>query len=32
MTVLGWFAGLLGVLGLGFTAIGLWAPHAVHLF
>ncbi len=32
MAVLGWFAGLLGVIGLGFTAIGLWAPHAVHLF
>ena len=32
MTVLGWLAGLLGVAGLGFTAIGLWAPHAVHLF
>ena len=32
MAVLGWFAGLLGVLGLGFTAMGLWAPHAVHLF
>jgi len=32
MTALGWLAGLLGVAGLGFTAIGLWAPHAVHLF
>ncbi|MEJ2625208.1 MAG: DUF4337 domain-containing protein [Pseudolabrys sp.] len=32
MTALGWLAGLLGVVGLGFTAIGLWAPHAVHLF
>lgn len=32
MTALGWLAGLLGIAGLGFTAIGLWAPHAVHLF
>jgi hypothetical protein len=29
---LGWLAGLLGVSGLAFSAIGLWAPHAVHLF
>jgi hypothetical protein len=32
MIVLGWISGLLGVAGLAFTAIGLWAPHAVHLF
>jgi uncharacterized protein DUF4337 len=32
MAVLGWLSGLLGVAGLVFTAIGLWAPHAVHLF
>jgi hypothetical protein len=32
MVVLGWISGLLGVAGLAFTAIGLWAPHAVHLF
>ena len=32
IAALGWLAGLLGVAGLGFTAIGLWAPHAVHLF
>lgn len=32
MAVLGWFAGALGLVGLGFTALGLWAPHAVHLF
>jgi hypothetical protein len=32
MAVLGWLSGLLGVTGLAFTAIGLWAPHAVHLF
>jgi hypothetical protein len=32
IVALGWLAGLLGVAGLAFTAIGLWAPHAVHLF
>ena len=32
MVALGCFAGLVGVAGLAFTAIGLWAPHAVHLF
>jgi Domain of unknown function (DUF4337) len=32
MVVLGWLSGLLGVAGLTFTAIGLWAPHAVHIF
>jgi Domain of unknown function (DUF4337) len=31
MVALGWLAGLLGVVGLGFMALGLWAPHAVHL-
>lgn len=31
MVVLGWLSGLVGVFGLGFTALGLWAPHAVHL-
>jgi hypothetical protein len=31
MVVLGWLSGLIGVLGLMFTAVGLWAPHAVHL-
>jgi ubiquitin len=30
MVALGWLSGLLGVAGLTFTAIGLWAPHAVH--
>jgi hypothetical protein len=29
---LAYLAGLLGVAGLAFTAIGQWAPHAVHLF
>lgn len=32
ITALGWLSGLLGIFGLGFTAIGFWAPHAVHLF
>ena len=32
MTALGWLSGLLGVIGLAFSAIGLWAPNAVHLF
>jgi Domain of unknown function (DUF4337) len=32
MIALGFLSGLLGVVGLAFTAIGLWAPHAVHLF
>jgi hypothetical protein len=31
MLVLAWVAGALGLVGLGFTAIGLFAPHAVHL-
>jgi hypothetical protein len=30
MTILAYFAGGLALLGLGFMAIGLWAPHAVH--
>ena len=30
MVVLGWLSGLLGVVGLAFTGIGLWAPHLVH--
>ncbi len=32
MIVLAFIAGGLAVVGLGFTAIGLFAPHAVHLF
>lgn len=32
MMALTWFAGCLGLAGLAFTAIGLFAPHAVHLF
>lgn len=31
MVVLAWLAGLLGIAGLGFMAIGLFAPHAVHI-
>jgi hypothetical protein len=32
MMVLAWISGLLGLVGLVFTGIGFWAPHAVHLF
>jgi Domain of unknown function (DUF4337) len=32
MIVLSWLAGGLAVVGLGFIAIALFAPHAVHLF
>ena len=32
MIVLAWLAGALAVVGLGFMALGLLAPHAVHLF
>jgi Domain of unknown function (DUF4337) len=32
MMVLTWVSGALAVVGLGFMAIGLLAPHAVHLF
>lgn len=31
IAALGWLSGLLGVAGLAFMAIGLWAPYAVHL-
>jgi hypothetical protein len=31
MVVLAWIAIGLGLLGVAFTAIGLFAPHAVHL-
>jgi hypothetical protein len=30
MMVLAWLAGGLGIVGMAFMAIGLWAPHAVH--
>jgi len=32
MAVLGWLSGLAGLIGLGFMTLGIWAPHAVHLF
>jgi hypothetical protein len=32
MIALTWLAGALALMGIGFTAIGLLAPHAVHLF
>jgi Domain of unknown function (DUF4337) len=32
MAALGWLSGLVGVVGLVFMGLGLWAPHAVHLF
>ena len=32
MVALSYLAGLLGLMGLGFMAIGIFAPHAVHLF
>jgi hypothetical protein len=31
MVVLAWISGLLALVGIAFTGIGLWAPHAVHL-
>jgi hypothetical protein len=31
MIALAWIAGSLGVIGLGFMAIGFFAPHALHL-
>ena len=31
MAALAYLAGALGLVGLGFMALGLWAPHAVHL-
>lgn len=31
MIVLAWLSGGLGVIGLLFTFIGLFAPHAIHL-
>jgi hypothetical protein len=32
MMLLAWLSGALGVVGLAFTAIGFFAPYAVHLF
>ncbi|HZP71462.1 MAG TPA: DUF4337 domain-containing protein [Pseudolabrys sp.] len=31
MVMLGWLSGTIGIFGLGFMALGLWAPHAIHL-
>lgn len=31
IAALGWLSGLLGCCGLGFMALGLWAPHLLHL-
>jgi hypothetical protein len=31
IVALGWLSGILGLVGIGFMGIGLWAPHAVHL-
>jgi hypothetical protein len=31
MVVLAWISGVLAIAGLAFTAIGLFAPHSVHL-
>jgi hypothetical protein len=31
IAALGWLSGFLGVFGLGFMALGLWAPHILHL-
>jgi hypothetical protein len=32
MMALAWIGGVLGIAGLAFTGVGLFAPHAVHLF
>jgi hypothetical protein len=31
IVLLGWLSGVLGLLGLGFMSLGLWAPNALHL-
>lgn len=31
IAVLGWLSGIVGLFGLGFMALGLWAPHLIHL-
>ena len=31
IAALGWLSGLVGIFGLGFMGLGLWAPHAIHL-
>lgn len=32
VALLGFAGAALGLIGIAFTAIGLWAPHAIHLF
>ncbi len=29
IAALGWLSGLIGIFGLGFMGLGLWAPHAL---
>ena len=31
IVALAWLSGVAGIVGLGFMALGLWAPHALHL-
>jgi hypothetical protein len=31
MIVLAWVAGILGIAGIAMTALGLYAPHLLHL-
>ena len=31
IAALGWLSGLVGIFGIGFMGLGLWAPHAIHL-
>ena len=31
IAALGWLSGLVGIFGLGFMGLGLWAPHVLHL-
>jgi Domain of unknown function (DUF4337) len=31
IAALGWLSGLVGIFGLGFMGLGIWAPHAIHL-
>jgi hypothetical protein len=30
IAALGWLSGVVGIFGLGFMALGLWAPHLIH--
>ena len=31
IAAMGWLSGVLGLFGIGFMALGLWVPHALHL-